>query len=227
VTDFTDAMGYCEFKIPFLVEGVKVKTAEMIIGSVHHEDLERMERETVVPVPLTREKLQDKKADLSFMREDVNTVFTHEFDLPSGPSRVTLFGRADKVYRENEVLIISDDKHTANPGRHDALKNPYNDQLLQVLAYLHSRYDLGSPFGGVAEIPHTQKMYRINIVDSRTRQIYKTYQESVTSMHTGFFMDFVLRFMLKCLQLDELVHHNSKAKCKACGYFGECSNALK
>lgn len=226
MTDFTDAMGYCEFKIPFLVEGVKVKTAEMVIGSVHHEELERIERETVTPVPLTREKLEDKKADLSFMREDVTTVFAHEFDLSNGVSRVTLFGRADKVYRENEVLVVSDDKHTANPGRHDGLKNPYTDQLLQVLAYLHSRYDLGGTFG-VSEIPHAQKMYRINIVDSKTRQVYKTYQEYVTAEHTGFFLDFVLRFTLKCLNLDELVHHGNKAKCKPCGYFGECSNALR
>jgi hypothetical protein len=130
VTDFTDAMGYCEFKIPFLIEGVKVKTEQMVTGSEHHDELERIEREIVIPVPLTKENLENKKIDLSFMREDVNTVFTHEFDLPSGPSRVTLFGRADKVYRENEVLIISDDKHTANPGRHDSLKSPYNDQLL-------------------------------------------------------------------------------------------------
>lgn len=54
----------------------------MVTGSEHHEELERIERETVIPVQLTKENLENKKTDLSFMREDVNTVFTHEFDLP-------------------------------------------------------------------------------------------------------------------------------------------------
>ncbi len=226
MTDFTDVMGYCEFKIPFLIEGVKAKTAQMTLGSEHHEDLERIERETVTPVPLTREKLQDKESDISFMREDVNTVFVHDFDFEGVKSRLTLFGRADKVSRENAVLIVSDDKHTANPGRHDALAGPYNDQLLQVLAYLHSRYDLGDSFG-LAEIPHTKKMYRINIIDSKTRLVYKTYENYVSVEHTGLFLDYALRFARKCLKLDGLVHHNSKPKCKACGYFGDCANALR
>lgn len=225
MTDFTDAMGYCEFKIPFLVEGVKVKTEQMMIGSEHHEELERIERETIVPVPLTKESLEDKKTDLSFMREDVNTVFVHNFS--DGKARLTLFGRADKVFRENEVLVISDDKHTANPGRHDSMAVPYNDQLLQVLAYLHSRYDLGDSFGGLAEILHTKKMYRINIIDARTRTVYKTYEDYVTGEHTGLFLDYVLQFTRKCLQLDDLVHHNSKSRCKACGYFSDCTNALR
>lgn len=151
-------MGYCEFKIPFLIEGVKVKTAQMVIGSEHHEELERIEREIVVPVPLTKENLENKKTDLVFMRENVNTVFTHEFDFANGKAVLTLFGRADKVFRENEVLIVSDDKHTANPGRHNSMIVPYNDQLLQVLAYLHSRYDLDDSFGGLAEIPHRKNV---------------------------------------------------------------------
>src|SRR5579864_9414314 len=150
-------MGYCEFKIPFLAEGVKVKTVEMMAGSAHHEELERIERETVTPVPLTREKLQDEKSDISFMREDVNTVFSHDF---AGNLRLVLFGRADKVFRQDGVLVISDDKNTANPGRHDFLAGPYEGQLLQVLAYLHSRYELGESFG-LSEIPHARKMYRI------------------------------------------------------------------
>ena len=220
-------MGYCEFKIPFLIEGVKIKTTEMMIGSEHHEELERIERETVIPIPLTKEKLEDKKADLAFMREDVNTVFMHEFNFPNETARLTLFGRADKVFRQNEVLIVSDDKHTSNPSRHDTMIKPYNDQLLQVLTYLHSKYDLGDSFGGLSDIPHTQMMYRINIIDTRTRSIYKTYEDYVTNTHKEFLFDYVSRFTQKCLQLDELMHHNSKPKCKACGFFNDCNNALR
>ncbi len=227
MTDFTDAMGYCEFKIPFLIEGVKAKTAQMAIGSEFHDDLEKIERASVVAVPLTVEKLLDTKSDLDFIREDVTTVFEHEFPFSSGKAKLSLFGRADKVFRQDEVLVVSDDKHTANPGRYDFLSEPYDDQLLQVLAYLHSRYNLGDAVGGLSEIPHTKKMYRVNIIDSRTRAVYKTYQEYITEEHTGMFIVSVAEFTMKCLKLDELRHHNSKSRCKACGYFGDCSNALR
>lgn len=226
MTDFTDAMGYCEFKIPFFKEGLSVKTEEMVVGSVYHEELEKIERETVTPVPLTRQRLEDKKEDLNFMREDVHTAFVREFDFPNGRAKLTLFGRADKVLREKEVLIVSDDKHTANPGRHDSRTEPYPDQLLQVLTYLHSRYDLGPSFG-LAEIPHEKKMYRINIVDSRMKSVYKTYEEMVSEKHAELLFGYALRFTQKCLGWDELVHHNSSARCKPCGYFGDCSKALR
>lgn len=227
MTDFTDSMGYCEYKIPFLKEGISIKTEEMIIGSEHHEELERIERETTITVPLTKKKLEDKKSDLNFIREDIHTAFTHEFDFSNGKAKLTLFGRADKVFREKEILIVSDDKHTANPSRHDTMREPYNDQLLQVLTYLHSKYNLGSSFGGLAEIPHTKKMYKINIVDSKTKLIYKTYEDYVTKNHTELLFNYTSRFTQKCLQWDDLMHHNSKPKCKACGYFNDCTNALR
>lgn len=227
VTDFTDSMGYCEYKIPFFKEGISIKTAEMIVGTEHHEEAERMERDTAVTVPLTKTKLENKKDDLNFMREDIRTTFMHEFDFPSGKAKLVLFGRADKVFRQNETLIISDDKHTAKPERYHTKTGPYDGQLLQVLTYLHSKYDLGSSFGDMSEIPHAKKMYKINIVDSRTKSIYKTYEDYITKKHTELFFNYISRFTKKCLQLDDLKHHNSKPKCKACGYFNDCTNALR
>lgn len=213
VTEFTDSMGYCEYKIPFFIEGISVKTEEMLVGAEHHEDAERVERETAVTVPLTKTKLGDKKTDLNFMREDISTSFTHEFDFPNGKARLTLFGRADKVIRQKETLMIYDDKNTSSPSRHDTLTEPYNDQLLQVLTYLHSKYYLGDSFGGWAEIPHVRKAYQINIIDSRTRSTYKTYEGIVSKMHTDMLLDYTSRFTQKCLHLDLLAHHNSKRKC--------------
>lgn len=227
VTDFTESMGYCEYKIPFFIKGISIKTTEMIVGTEYHEEAERIERETAVTVPLTKMKLEDKKADLDFMREDINTTFMHEFDFPSAKAKLVLFGRADKIFRQNETLIISDDKHTAKPERHYARTEPYDDQLLQVLTYLHSRYNLGSSFGDMSEIPHVRKMYKINIVDSKTKSIYKTYEGYITKKHTELLFDYASRFIQKCLRLDNLTHHNSKPKCKACGYFNDCANALR
>ena len=128
--------------------------------------------------------------------------------------------------RHKETLIISDDKHTYKPARHDSMKEPYDSQLLQVLAYLHSRYYLGDLLGW-AEIPHTRKMYQVNIIDSRTGSVYKTYENVVGKKDSELLFGNALKFTQKCLNLDELVHHNSKARCKACGYFDDCSKALR
>jgi hypothetical protein len=217
-------MGYCEFLIPFFIEGVKAETVQMAAGAQFHEQAEKMERETAVVVPLTKTKLEDKKADLDFIREDIQTLFLLE--LPDGKARLELFGRADKVMRQNETLIISDDKHTSSPGRHDAMREPYDSQLLQVLVYLHSKYYLGDLLGW-AEIPHERKAYQVNIIDGRTGSVYKRYENVVGSKETGLLFGNALRFAQKCLQWNELVHHNSRARCRACGFFGECSKALR
>lgn len=226
MTDFTGAMGYCEFQIPFFIEGVKVETVQMAVGTEYHEQAEKMERETAVVVPLTRTELEDKKADLNFIREDIQTLFLLEFESEHGRARLELLGRADKVMRQEETLIISDDKHTYNPARHDSMRKPYDSQLLQVLVYLHSRYYLGDSLGW-AEIPHERKAYQVNIIDSKTGLVYKTYENVVGSKDAELLFGNALRFTQKCLQWDDLVHHNSKARCKACGYFGDCSKALR
>ncbi len=227
MTDFTGSMGYCEFQIPFFIEGIRAETVSMLKGTEHHEEAERIEKETTIQVPLTKTKLEDKKTDLSFMREDIQTSFVKDFEFEEGKARLTLFGRADKVIRQNETLVVSDDKLASNPKRYDSMSQPYVSQLLQVLAYLDSRYYLGESFGGWAGIPHEKKMYQINIVDTRTRSIYKTYEEVVNESHAELLADYVSQFTKKCLEWDELIHHNSKAKCKACGFFENCSHALK
>ncbi|MGI0007232.1 MAG: hypothetical protein ACREAR_04465 [Nitrosotalea sp.] len=227
MTDFTGAMGYCEFQIPFFIEGVRAETAQMALGTEHHEEAERIEKETTVQVPLTKTRLEDKKTDLNFMREDIQTLFVRDFDFREGQARLVLFGRADKITRQDQTLIVSDDKHASNPRRYDSMSQPYVSQLLQVLTYLDSKYYLGDSFGGWATIPHEKKMYQVNIVDSRTKSVYKTYEDTVTEIHTELLFDYLSQFTKKCLEWEDLVHHNSKPKCKACGFFENCSNALK
>ena len=220
-------MGYCEFQIPFFIEGIRAETAQMLVGTEYHEEAERIERETSIIIPLTKTKLKDKKADLSFVREDIQTSFVQEFNFSTSKAKLTLFGRADKVIRKNETLIVSDDKHVSNPKRYDMMPEPYIGQILQVLAYLNSEYYLGESFGGWTKIPHSERMYQINIVDSNTKSIYKTYEEIVNEKHVELLLDYASKFTRKCLELDSLTHHNSKPKCKACGFFDNCNNALK
>src|SRR5687767_10529012 len=118
-------MGYCEYKIPFFIEGKYAATREMEIGGQHHEEAEKIERATAITVPLTENKLKDRKADLSFVREDIRTLFKQELYLAKGNAILSLHGRADKVIRKQGTLIISDDKHTGHPQRHDAMIEPY------------------------------------------------------------------------------------------------------
>ena len=73
-------MGYCEFQIPFFIEGVKAETVQMAVGTQFHEQAEKIERETAVVIPLTKTKLEDRQADLNFIREDIQTLFFQEFD---------------------------------------------------------------------------------------------------------------------------------------------------
>ena len=49
---------------------------------------------------LTKTKLKDKKENLSFIREDIQTLFVQEYNFPTGKAKLTLFGRADKVIRK-------------------------------------------------------------------------------------------------------------------------------
>ncbi|MGI0065934.1 MAG: hypothetical protein ACREAT_04130, partial [Nitrosotalea sp.] len=118
-------MGYCEFQIPFFIEGIRAETVQMQKGTEHHEKVERIEKETTIPIPLTKTKLEDKKEDLNFMREDINTSFVKEFDFKEGKARLVLSGRADKVIRQNETLIVFDDKLASNPRRYDTMPLPY------------------------------------------------------------------------------------------------------
>jgi hypothetical protein len=227
VTDFAGSMGYCEFKIPFYIEGQYVKTAMMEQGSKNHEKAEQIERETSVSIPLTSKMLKNKKADLSFFREAILTRYERIIESDQGKAKLVLIGRADKVMRRGSILVVADDKNSGRPQVHDSLTKPYDDQLLQVLTYLHSNFYLGQQFGGWGQIPHTKKMYQVNILDRRTSEVYKTYEDYVSEEHEEWLADYTDRFALKCLQWAELEHHFKRDKCKACSYLDSCTNALK
>ena len=227
VTDFTEAMGYCEFKIPFFINGVnEIKTEQMIIERQFYQ-AEKIDPETSIMLPLSKTKLRDKKADLSLLRMNIHTQFTQEVRSSKGKSKLTLFGRADKIFRKNGTLIISDDRTTSNPNHHDSRMEPFNDQLLQVLTFLHSKFYLGDSFGGWTQIPHKRKSYHINIIDNRTQRIHKTYEEIVSPRHENLLFNSTIQFAQKCLQWLELNHHNSKTKCEPCGFFNDCKKALR
>ena len=72
VTDFTDSMGYCEYKIPLSIKGVKAKPSQsLMMGSAAHDAEEKYEEEHVVFEPVTIQEIKDEKKDIEFAREDI------------------------------------------------------------------------------------------------------------------------------------------------------------
>lgn len=61
MTDFTGSMGYCEFQIPFFIEGVRVETSQMLVGTEYHEEAERIDRETDCCCTIDKNKITRQK----------------------------------------------------------------------------------------------------------------------------------------------------------------------
>ena len=61
VTDLADSIGYCEYKIPLTIQGVKAKpTKSLLMGSKAHIAEEEYEQETVEFEPVTTDELIDE-----------------------------------------------------------------------------------------------------------------------------------------------------------------------
>ena len=83
---------------------------------------------------------------------------------------ILLFGKADKILRRNELLIVEDSKFPKNPFRYLKINRPFGDQKMQTLVYVNSQFSENMSFGNDEwfEIPHKKKVWRINIKDLKT-----------------------------------------------------------
>ena len=232
VTDFTDAMGYCEYKIPLSSAGIRPKpTQSLILGTKAHATEERYEKEHVKLEPVTEQQIRDSHTDIEFARENVRSVLTVPFEFPTAKALVSLSGRIDKIARVDQTLTIQDDKFVGNPRAYDKKTMPYPSQLLQVLTYLNSRYfaNTGNNTSGSTNnseesfnLPNTQKRWIVRICDSKTRKPHKIYSD-IQSKETLYYLHRTLeRFATVALGIDSPEHHNSKAKCKACSLKDYC-----
>ena len=69
VTDFADSMGYCEYKIPLSIQGVRPKPSQALIqGTKAHHEKEQYEAEHVELEPVTITEIKDEKKDSPFSR---------------------------------------------------------------------------------------------------------------------------------------------------------------
>ena len=185
VTDFTDSMGYCEYKVPLSIKGVKVKPSQsLMMGSAAHDAEEKYEEEHVDFEPVTIQEIKDEKKDIEFAREDVYTTLTIPFSFSKEKVLLSLSGRIDKIMRVGGTLIVQDDKFVANPQTYENRRQPYPGQLLQVLTYLNSTFSSGRTKDpdDYFEMPHTEKKWQIRICDRETREPYKTFSEVQLSL---------------------------------------------
>ncbi len=61
VTDFADSLGYCEYKIPLSIKGIKPKPSQSLIqGTKAHHAEEKYEQEHVELEPVSVEQIEDK-----------------------------------------------------------------------------------------------------------------------------------------------------------------------
>ena len=225
VTDFADALGYCEYKIPLSLQGVKPRPSQALIqGTKAHHAEEKYEEEHVELEPVSIEKIEDKKEDIEFARENVYSTLSMPFEFPSENVLVSLSGRIDKIMRVEETLIVQDDKFVGRPQTYDQKTQPYPSQLLQVLTYLNSVYSArkrNHPEDWF-EMPHTKKMWQIRICNRKTREPYKVFSEFQDSFSLYYLHTSLEKFTTIALDISEPEHHYSQSKCKACNFKSFC-----
>jgi hypothetical protein len=179
VSDFCDSMGYCEFKIPLALKGIKPPPTEATIeGAKAHQKQELFEKEHFEMVPVTSEDLADLNKDVEFAYESINTRLIVPLNFPNySKTNMLIFGRADKVYRSGGTLIVEESKFPYNPSKYLQTFEPYPDHKLQTLLYLNSSFaNENSLESSWFEIPHSQKAWIINVKDRKTGETIKIFK---------------------------------------------------
>ena len=225
VTDFADSLGYCEYKIPLSIQGIKPKPSQSLIqGTRAHSAEQKYEQEHVELEPVSVEQIEDKEENIEFARENIHSTLIMPFEFPSENVLLTLSGRIDKILRVDETLIVQDDKFAGRPQVYDSKTQPYPSQLLQVLAYLNSSFSAkrSKSADDFFEMPHTQKKWQIRICDGKTREPYKIFSEIQDSFSLQYLHQSLQKFTTISLGMTEPEHHNSVPKCNACNLKSFC-----
>ncbi len=220
VSDFCDSMGYCEYKIPFALKGIKPPPTEATIeGAKAHQRQEQFEKEHFEMVPVTSEELADLKRDVEFAYESINTRLIVPLSLSGYPrADMLIFGRADKVYRSQGTLIVEESKFPLNPSKYLETFEPYPDHKLQTLLYLNSFFASENSLDSRTwfEIPHSQKAWIINVKDRKTGETIKTFRGLQTSELEQYMKSNLQRFAQIAAGEIQPHHHQRSAKCAKC-----------
>ena len=225
VTDFADSLGYCEYKIPLSIKGIRPRPTQALIqGTKAHHEKEQYESEHVKLEHVTITEIEDRKIDIEFARENIYSTLTIPFEFSNERVIVSLAGRIDKIMRVDGTLIVQDDKFAGRPQVYDEKTQPYPSQLLQVLTYLNSTYSAkrSKKLEDIFEMPHTEKQWQIRICDRKTQEPYKIFSEIQDAFSLHYLHTSLERFTKIALDLIEPSHHESKRKCDACNLKNVC-----
>ena len=229
VTDFADSLGYCEYKIPLSIQGIKPKPSQALFeGTKAHHQIEQYEQEYGILEPVTITEIKDKEKNIEFARENIYSTLTISFKFPTQNVVVSLSGRIDKILRIDGTLIVQDDKFVAKPQVYDSKTQPYPGQLLQVLTYLNSNYSSkrrASP-DEYFDMPHTQKQWQLRICDRKTKEPYKIFSELQDSFSLHYLHSSLEKFASIAVNIIEPQHHDNKRKCDACNLKSVCEVRL-
>lgn len=141
VSDFCASMGYCEIRIKHFLEGIKAPDTEITIeGTKSHEKEEDYEKEHFEFVPISEEELADFNKDVEFAREAIYIRFLTQIEFGNEKVPILIVGQADKVLRNKGKLTVEDSKFPQNRDKYLEMFEPYEDQKLQTLLYLNSRF---------------------------------------------------------------------------------------
>ena len=229
VTDFADSLGYCEYKIPLSIQGVRPRPTQALIqGTKAHHEKEQYEAEHVELEPVTITEIKDETKNIEFARENIYSTLSIPFEFPDEDVLVSLSGRIDKIMRIDGTLIVQDDKFAGRPQVYDSKTQPYPSQLLQVLTYLNSTYSAkrGNNPDDIFEMPHTEKQWQIRICDRKTREPYKVFSEIQDAFSLHYLHSSLEKFAGIALNITEPAHHNSLPKCNACNLKSVCEFRL-
>lgn len=225
VTDFVDSLGYCEYKIPLSIKGIRPRPSQaLILGTKAHHAEEKYEQEHAELESVSIEQIQDKEEDIEFARENIYSTLNVPFEFPTEKVLVTLSGRIDKILRVDQTLVVQDDKFTGRPQTYDGKTQPYPSQLLQVLTYLNSSYSARRRKNpdDFFEMPHVQKQWQIRICNRKTREPYKIFSEYQDAFSLHYLHASLQKFTTISLGITNPEHHNSMHKCNACNLKSFC-----
>jgi len=228
VSDFCSSMGYCEFRIKHFLKGIKAPDTEITIeGTKSHEEDAEYEKEHFEFVPLSQEELEDTNKDIEFPFEATYTRLLTEIKLGNENLPMLIFGQADKVGRSKGQLIVEESKYPDKVEKYLERPEPYDDQKMQVLLYLKSRFSNNGSLDSEEwfEIPHNEKVWVINIKDKKTRETKKFFRGTQTKEDEEFLNEKLGKFALIALGILEPEHHQNVKKCKSCR-FEDCEYKL-
>jgi hypothetical protein len=229
VSDFCDSMGYCEFRIKHFLKGMKAPQTKVTIeGTESHEKEVKYEREYFKFVTITQKELEDIDRNMEFPREGTYTRFLTKIKDGKKNLLMLIIGRADKIARSKGMLIVEETKYPENTEKYSEKIEPYEDQKLQALLYLNSRYtdNPDSTSKEWFEIPHKRKAWIINIKDKKTRESVRIFKGIQTKEAKKFLMGKISKFALVVMGKLEPEHHNSIKKCLSCRSFEDCEHKI-